>query len=195
MVSLARPQKGELAALARHWQGYAAVGAGSIFLGLVAMTSMFLPRFANAGFLGLVLLLAGLLQCAVVYPARRWSGSSLSLFTGLLALVVGVVLLARPLIGASSVTLLLAALFLGRGLALVFTSITQRFEQWGWPLASGVFSALLGLLVLSQWPITAFWFLGLYIGLELIVVGAAWFAAAVLAHRAGYEERGAPVPA
>ncbi len=111
MVTLARPRQGELAALSRHWRWYAAVGAGSMFLGFVA------------------------------------------------------------------------------------SPITQRFEQWGWTVASGSVSALLGLLVLSQWPVTDVWFLALFIGVELLVVGAAWLGAAVLAHRAGPAEGAPPVPA
>lgn len=169
--------------LSRFWAWFAAVGAGTIVLGLLSLSSIVVTAFANVTFLGLVLFLAGLLQCSAVFPARRWSGSSLSFFTGLLALVVGFLLLVRPIIGASSATLLLAALFMGRGLALAFTSFVHRFEQWGWTAASGLVSALLGLFVLSQWPLDEFWFLGFYIGIELVVVGAGWFAAAVLAHR------------
>lgn len=45
---------------------------------------------------------------------------------------------------------------------------------WGWVLASGVVDLLLGLLILGGWPGSGLWVLGLFISIDLPVVGMAY---------------------
>ena len=41
-------------------------------------------------------------------------------------------------------------------------------------LLSGVITLLLGLLVLAHWPVSSLYILGVFLGIDLIMAGAAW---------------------
>ena len=56
-----------------------------------------------------------------------------------------------------------------------------QFPRWGWTAFSGVISAILGISLLVAWPSASTYFVGMAIGIDLILDGAALlgFAAAV----------------
>jgi uncharacterized membrane protein HdeD (DUF308 family) len=60
------------------------------------------------------------------------------------------------------------------GVFRAITALTHRFAGWGWVLLNGVVTGLLGLLIYKQWPGSGLWFIGLYIGIDLIMSGWAW---------------------
>lgn len=43
---------------------------------------------------------------------------------------------------------------------------------WGWLLASGLCSILVGVILLTGWPATALWLTGLLLGVNLVFTGA-----------------------
>ena len=49
---------------------------------------------------------------------------------------------------------------------------------WGWHVADGIITAILGLLVLAQWPVSGLWVIGLFVGIDLIFYGGAWIGVA-----------------
>jgi uncharacterized membrane protein HdeD (DUF308 family) len=54
------------------------------------------------------------------------------------------------------------------------TACLYRFEGWGWPLVSGVIDLALGGLICLQWPVSALWVLGLFVGISLVFRGFNW---------------------
>jgi hypothetical protein len=58
------------------------------------------------------------------------------LLAGFLALVVGALLLYRPIAGLASLTLLIACYLFASGLFRAVISIVDRYQSWGWDLAS-----------------------------------------------------------
>ena len=65
-------------------------------------------------------------------------------------------------------------LFMAVGLFRMITSIWHRFASWGWVALSGAVSFVLGLMLWNQWPVSGLWFIGLCIGIDLIVEGIGW---------------------
>ena len=57
------------------------------------------------------------------------------------------------------------------GLFRIVVALIQRFTGWGWVLFNGVVTLFLGILVYKQWPESALWFIGLYLGIDIIVNG------------------------
>jgi len=57
---------------------------------------------------------------------------------------------------------------------------TLALPGWGWSVASGVISVVLGFVLMAQWPQVSVWFLGFAVGVNLILDGWAllMFAAA-----------------
>ena len=101
----------------------------------------------------------------------------------MLRFVVGILLVSRPLLGAEAITLLLAALFLVGGSIRAVTSVFLQLPGWGWMLLNGIVTLWLGLLILNQWPSSAIWVIGLFVGIDLLFDGWSMIAVALAAHR------------
>jgi len=75
-----------------------------------------------------------------------------------------------------SLTLLLVVLFIVEGVAQIVLALEHRrlaLASWGWMLASGIADLLLVAIIISGWPGTAAWALGLIVGVNLITTGVA----------------------
>jgi uncharacterized membrane protein HdeD (DUF308 family) len=98
------------------------------------------------------------------------------LLTAALSLAVGIMLVWKPAEGTMSLTLVLTAFFLAEGAFQIGASLSYRDampNSWGWLLASGVADLLLAGLIISSWPASASWTLGLIVGINLITKGLA----------------------
>lgn len=47
----------------------------------------------------------------------------------------------------------------------------MQAANFGWVLASGIVSVLLGATVLAGWPVSGLWAIGLFVGIEMFVYG------------------------
>ena len=45
---------------------------------------------------------------------------------------------------------------------------------WIWVVLSGAVTLLLGLMILSRWPVSSLYVLGLFLGIDLVIAGASW---------------------
>ena len=43
-----------------------------------------------------------------------------------------------------------------------------------WVVVSGVITLLLGLVIVAHWPVSGLYILGLFLGIDLIIVGMVW---------------------
>jgi uncharacterized membrane protein HdeD (DUF308 family) len=68
-------------------------------------------------------------------------------------------------------------------------SVVMQFPNWGWALFSGIVSLALGGMLLSRWQTTSLWFLGLFIGLDLIFHGISWIMFSLRVHSLASEMR------
>lgn len=144
-----------------------------IVLGLAAVAFPFIAAVAAELLLGWILVIGGIGELVHAFRLRGMNGFVMMLLCALLTLTVGVVLLLFPLSGVLSLTLLLGVLFLVAGaFRMVYAFQWRPAPSWGWLLASGILGVLLGILVLSQWPAAAAWFLGLLVGVDLAFAGA-----------------------
>jgi uncharacterized membrane protein HdeD (DUF308 family) len=157
-----------------HRAWFTALGVALIVLGLVAAGSSATATFVSMLFLSVVLLVGGIIRLVGAFSAREWTGSLLLALSGALYVVAGVLTYKHPIAAALALTLLFAALFLGVGLFRVITSIWYRFPNWGWVAVSGAISFALGLMLWNAWPVSGIWFIGLCIGIDLIVEGVGW---------------------
>jgi uncharacterized membrane protein HdeD (DUF308 family) len=71
-------------------------------------------------------------------------------------------------------TLLLACALMVGGLFRIIGSLMYQFPHWGWTLAGGIINLILGVLIWQQWPATALWVIGLFVGIDLIFTGWTW---------------------
>ena len=154
--------------------------------GVVAVANPFAASLAVSTLVGVMLLIGGAAQLWVAsadafVPHRVWT-----VIAALIALVAGVSLLANPLQGLISLTLLLGALFLVSGIIRLSMAFGQRDQLVFWAfLLSGAASAVIGILVLANLMAAATTLLGLLLGIQLLADGIALISLGAIARRLG----------
>ena len=166
--------KEELAAMRKNWGFLLAIGITQVVLGLIALSLPLLFTLGTMLFFGLLLVVAGVVDIGSAFWARKWRGFLLHLLVGILYLSVALFFVERPGLAAAGFTLMLAVFFLVGGLFRIVVALSQRFPGWGWALANGVITLLLGVLIWQEWPESAVWVIGTFIGIELIFNGCTW---------------------
>jgi uncharacterized membrane protein HdeD (DUF308 family) len=142
-----------------------------VVLGIVCITGEVATTLISVIVLGWLLLLSGVMALVHAFRTRTWTGFFLYLLSAVLRVFVGYTLVRYPLIGALSLTLILAALFIVGGVFRAIGAASLRFPRWGWTAASGLIAVLLGLTLLAQLPASSLWFLGLAVGIDLLFEG------------------------
>ena len=150
------------------------MGVSLIALGAVAMGSSFIATLATVLMFGLVLLLGAIFQVVTAFWARQWRGFFLHMIAGVLYLIASVFMLQNPLEAALGLTILVAVCLLVGGIMRIVMSVFERFEGWGWVFVNGLVSVLLGAAIWRQWPLSGFWVIGLFVGIEMFLSGLSW---------------------
>lgn len=154
------------------WRTLMGVGAVIAILGVLAILFPYFTGISLSFLLGILLLLGAVAHAAQVFQARTWKGI---LWQGLLIIVygfAGLSLLVNPIVGLTTLTILLIAYFLVDGVVEIIMGFQLRGEGgWGWVVASGVVSLLLAWLLWAGWPATAAWAVGLLFGVALLSSG------------------------
>jgi uncharacterized membrane protein HdeD (DUF308 family) len=164
----------ELTALRGNWLWFVLLGVALLVLGFVALGSLFIAGLATAVAIGALLLVSGIAEVIGALWCRGWSGFLLHLLSGVLSVVVGGLFLRAPLDALLALTLLLACLLMVGGIFKIVAALSYRFGAWGWPLVSGVIDLILGVLIGLEWPASALWVIGLFVGISLVFRGFNW---------------------
>ena len=165
--------------LRRNWAWVFALGIALLLLGLVATSAAFATTLVTILFFGCLLLLSGVFEISNAYRHGSYGGFWMHLFTGVLDVICGALFLAFPGAGAVALTLILALFFLAGGAMRALSAMILSLPNGGWAIFSGVVDFVLGLVLLSYWPLSAIWFLGLCVGIGLIFRGVWWTAFAL----------------
>ena len=158
--------------LQKHWAWFFGLGIFLLLFGFVMIVLPIAGSFAIDLFIGVVLLIAGILQVVMAFNFRKWKGFLVKLLTGILYGGAGLLLLVYPLSGVITLTLFLAAFLLIEGvLEIAFAYRLKPESHWNWVLFDGVIGILLGLLIIANWPSDSLWVLGLLFGINLVFSG------------------------
>jgi uncharacterized membrane protein HdeD (DUF308 family) len=159
-----------------YWALFLTQGMIMMILGLLAVIWPQISTVAIDIYIGWMFLLSGIVGLATMFLAPSVSAFLWSLLTAALALVVGVLLLWHPVEGTVSLTLVLIAFFIGEGIFQIAAAVRYRDafpDSWGWMLMSGIADLILAWLMISGWPGTAIWALGVIAGVNLMTSGLA----------------------
>jgi uncharacterized membrane protein HdeD (DUF308 family) len=181
-------------AIREHWVLFLIEGIVLVILGAIAIIVPPIATIAVGIFIGWLFLISGIAGLITTFGARHAPGFWWSLLSAVLAVAAGLVLLAWPVSGAISLTLLLIVFFFIEGVASIMYALEHKAEltgQWGWMLISGIIDLILGVIILLGLPGTAAWALGLLVGINMLFGGAALIAMALHARNAG---TGTPAP-
>jgi uncharacterized membrane protein HdeD (DUF308 family) len=158
----------------KQWGWYLALGIVLILVGVYCMWAETRATLASVIVLGVVLCIAGFSQIFGAFMARGAGHVILLLLVGLLDVIVGLMLLEHPGLGALAITLFLAALLVFGGTFRFVSALWLQLPQSGVIALSGVVSIILGILLWVQWPVSALWFIGFAVGVSLVFEGVAF---------------------
>jgi uncharacterized membrane protein HdeD (DUF308 family) len=170
-----------------HWRFFLIEGIALLALGLAAIVVPPLATIAVEILIGWLVLASGVIGLAMTLRARGAPGFGWSLISAIIGIVAGVVLLAWPLSGAFSLTLVLTVFLAMEGIASIMYALDHRREltpRWGILLMSGAVDLILAGMIFAGLPATAAWAIGLLVGINMVFGGIALIAMALRA-RAG----------
>jgi uncharacterized membrane protein HdeD (DUF308 family) len=165
-----------------RWGWFLAFGIALIVLGIVALGDTFMVTIFSVAVLGWLLILSAIFH-AIQWFRGREARHYLDLFGFIINLVVGLILVIDPAVGALTLTLVLAAFFLVVGGMQLISAISKEVPHRGWAILDGAVSLVLGILLFVHWPISALWFIGFAVGVALIFRGWAWIMLALWLRR------------
>lgn len=167
----------------RHWGWVLALGILLFLLGVFATSAAITTTILTVMVLGVLLLVAGLFELGSGFRNARYGGFWMHMFTGILSIVCGALLMAYPGAGALTLTLILSIYFLVGGAMRMISALMVELPSGSWAVLSGVVDVVLGIMLLASWPASGLWFLGLAVGIDLIFRGAWWAAFALSARK------------
>lgn len=170
--------------------GMILLGIAVLILGALALAAPLWTGAVAALLVGCLVLAAGVAQCAFSRRAGSFGQKLLGLLLGGLTAICGLIMVAHPLLQLSFLTLALAIYFVVAGIFEAVSALRVRpLRGWGWVLVGGLLSALLGLLIWTQWPLSGARAIGVLVGIKVIFLGATMItlgsAARALAKEAG----------
>jgi uncharacterized membrane protein HdeD (DUF308 family) len=171
-----------------HWVLFVVEGVLLIVLGMIAIAIPPLATLAVTILLGWVFLISGVVGLITSIMARHAPGFWWSILSAIVGILAGLVLLAWPVSGSVSLTLVLIAFFLIEGVATIMYAIEHRRAlsgRWGWLVASGILDLILAGIVFAGLPGTALWAPGLLVGINMVFGGSALIAMALHARELG----------
>jgi len=180
-------QRVAAATLHEHWVLFLVEGVVLLVLGATAVVLPAIATLAVTILIGWLFLVSGVIGLVTTFWMRNAPGFWWALLSAVLGIVVGIMLLASPLTGAFSLTLVLVAFFVIEGVASIMFALDHRKEmsgQWGWMLASGIIDLALAIMIFGGLPSTAAWAVGLLVGINMIFGGSALIAMALHARTA-----------
>jgi uncharacterized membrane protein HdeD (DUF308 family) len=157
----------------KSWGWFLVIGILLTILGAICVVKAQTATTFSILALGCVLAISGVFWLVGAFQALNWHGFFLYLLNAIIRGVVGYLLIRHPDAGAAGITMVLAALFIVGGLFRAGGASVIQFPRWGWMVFSGVVSFGLGVFLLTTWPATSTFFIGIAIGVDLIFDGAA----------------------
>ena len=157
----------------KHFGWFIALGVALIILGVIGLIAVVSTTLFSILLFGWLLFIAGIGQIIHAFRVRPWSGLMLQLLIGILNIVIGLFIIANPASSAIAITLLLSYFFIIAGVIRIVMA-AEHIPGRGWSIFSGVIDVLLGILIRAHWPSSAFWVIGLFIAIDLLLTGL-WF--------------------
>jgi uncharacterized membrane protein HdeD (DUF308 family) len=181
-ADLDRLQSAVANSLHEHWRLFLAEGIVLFVLGVLAIVVPPIATIAVAVLIGWLVLMSGIVGLIATFRTRSAPGFGWSLASAVIGIVAGIVLLAWPLSGAFSLTLILTVFLVLEGVVSILYALEHKRElsgRWGMMLFSGVVDLVLAGIIFAGLPGTAAWAIGLLVGINLVFGGSALIAMAL----------------
>jgi len=166
------------------WVLLLVLGIALVVVGSLAIASAFIATLATVTLFGTFLVIGAAMQLVNAIYARSGRGFLVHLLAGILYAVIGLMMMNHPLQAAAGLTLMIAAAYMVGGIVRIVGAAVDHFHGWPWVMLNGFVTLFLGIYIWRHFPESAFWVIGLFVGIELVFSGWTWIMMAITVHRA-----------
>jgi len=145
-------------------------GALLAILGLLALFTPLVTGLALSVLVGAALVVGALVHVAAAFSAGTALNVAWQVVLGVVYGLVGISILANPVLGLATLTVLVIAFLFAEGLVQLVWAVTGAGNR-RWLGLSGVASLLLAGMLLVGFPASALWAVGVLFGVDLLVTG------------------------
>ncbi|MBZ8134865.1 HdeD family acid-resistance protein [Afifella sp. IM 167] len=163
--------------LSQNWGWIVGFGLVALVGGFLALVAIVTATVASVYLIGVMMFVSGIAEIAQGLQSRRWSRFFLWVLLGALYVVAAVAVFIAPIFAAVVLTWVLGVVLVAAGLVRLMLALSMRSQSlWGWVLVSALLTLLIGVIILIGWPASSLWALGIFLAVDLIVIGTAWVA-------------------
>ena len=157
------------------WASIVCFGALLMLLGAASLVFVFASTLAMVTLNGVLFLIAGAAEIGIGMHAQQWRRFFLWVIGGLLYVGAGLACILLPHFAAAILTLMVGAGLIAAGAVRAYLAFELPSGQPRIPvfLAAAV-TFLLGLIVVTNWPLSSLYVLGTLLGVDLLFHGAGW---------------------
>jgi uncharacterized membrane protein HdeD (DUF308 family) len=162
----------ELMPKRRGWR----LGLGLTMVVLGVLSLAFTPAVSviSTVLLGIALATAGGVALIAIFKSESAVEGVLMLILGGMLVITGFALLLDPVRALTATTTIIGTYLLFSGVARIIIALFNRHGPWGWAIVHGVVNLLLGVLIFAKWPLSGLVAVGLFVAIELIIIGVSW---------------------
>ena len=156
----------------RGWLTF--LGVFSILVGIFAIAFPLAASVAISQVIGILLVVSAVFAIGAVLFGMEKNHRIATVVLAIIRLVVGMWFLLYIQSGVLTLTVLLAIFFFAEGVTFIVSSLALRHNR-AWPLIliNGLVALLLGGMILSNFPSSAAWAVGLLYGINSVFYGVA----------------------
>jgi uncharacterized membrane protein HdeD (DUF308 family) len=146
-----------------------------VALGAFAFISIVTATIVSVYFVAISMVMAGVAEITLGLQSKSPRRAMTWVLLGTLYVGAGLFAFFNPLLAAGGLTLFLGASLVGAGIMRFLLAFQMRSNnQWWWAALSAAVTALLGIMVLAQWPASSLYILGVFLSVDLIFAGLCW---------------------
>jgi uncharacterized membrane protein HdeD (DUF308 family) len=165
------------------WAAITAFGVLLVVLGFAAVFFSLIATIATVTLNGVLFLIAGGAEIGIGMHSRGWGRFFLWVLGGLLYIAAGVLCIVNPLFASVVLTLMLGAGLIAAGLVRVYLATQLPEDQRrGLVFLAASVTILLGLIIVTHWPLDSIFVLGTLLGVDLLFHGVGWVSFAMGLH-------------
>jgi uncharacterized membrane protein HdeD (DUF308 family) len=157
------------------WAAITAFGVLLVVLGAAALVFSLAATIAAVTLNGVLFLIAGGAEIGIGMHSRNWGLFFLWVVGGLLYIAAGVLCIVNPILASVVLTLLLGAALIAAGVVRAYLGTQLPSDQ---PRAlvflAAAVTIVLGLIIVSHWPLDSVYVLGTLLGVDLLFHGVGW---------------------
>jgi uncharacterized membrane protein HdeD (DUF308 family) len=161
--------------LREKWAAITAFGVLLVVLGVVALFFSLIATIVTVTLNGVLFLIAGGAEIGIGMHSRTWGRFFLWVLGGLLYIAAGVLCIVNPVLASVWLTLLLGAGLIAAGVVRGYLAFQLPADQ---PRAlvfvAAAVTILLGLIIVTHWPLDSVYVLGTLLGVDLLFHGVGW---------------------